>query len=419
MLTLSAGTSFAANLWFNKVSGNTYVLQGSGMDGAAGVQLTVSYSKSLGAATVNFTGGVLSGGMTQANTNVIGQISLIGLVTSGTLPGSGALVTIKFAGSEPTSSLNITFKKMIDPNGQDIATTTGGGTTTPSTTTTGDTGGSGDQSPTGTGTTSTVSGGTATTTTGTAVIGGTVTMPGSTTDDSSSRAKEQVAPQPAQPEPQVAAAPSSASREAASSAPESRSMAVEQAGDAAPVVVPSVLERFRTFDGERTPKNLIALFDRKGVANFVQDPPVAIADGKGTVKLTVSKVRGERAPNFAFRAVHYVSLTKVGDGEWQIEVRPDKGATQASVSMLVNGVPQELPLAVAPKARVDLTKPGNVTEADFVQFLKERGTSAAPKYDLNQDGKRDYLDDYIFTANYLVEREKAKEKAPAKSKAEK
>jgi hypothetical protein len=42
-----------------------------------------------------------------------------------------------------------------------------------------------------------------------------------------------------------------------------------------------------------------------------------------------------------------------------------------------------------------------MTEEDFNRYLKERETAKSPQFDLNIDGKRDYLDDYIFTANYL------------------
>ena len=178
----------------------------------------------------------------------------------------------------------------------------------------------------------------------------------------------------------------------------------------APEPVQSVLERFRLFQGERTIGNLTALFDRPKTAFFTQSPPIAIADGNAVVKLVVSKVSGERAPNFAFNSARYVSLTRTDDGEWEVEVRPDAGAVKASVSMLSNGSVQELPLTVAPKAEVNLTKASKVSEADFLLFLKETGTAAAPKFDLNGDGKRDYLDDYIFTANYLLRMEEAANK---------
>jgi hypothetical protein len=147
---------------------------------------------------------------------------------------------------------------------------------------------------------------------------------------------------------------------------------------------------------------LVALFKRDSDANFTQSPEIAIADGKTNVLLLITKVAGDKAPNFAFDSAHFVTLRRGGEGEWEVEVKPDKGAVKASVTMLTDGVAQVLPLTVAPRVKVDLDKSGVVTEADFQRFLKERGTASAPKHDLNGDGKRDYLDNYIYTANYLA-----------------
>ena len=39
---------------------------------------------------------------------------------------------------------------------------------------------------------------------------------------------------------------------------------------------------------------------------------------------------------------------------------------------------------------------------DVNRFLAERGTEKAPLGDLNNDGRRDYRDDYIMVGNYLL-----------------
>jgi hypothetical protein len=56
----------------------------------------------------------------------------------------------------------------------------------------------------------------------------------------------------------------------------------------------------------------------------------------------------------------------------------------------------DFPLTVVPPA-------GAVTgnKADFAAFLKDSGVQA-PKFDLNGDGRHDYLDDYVYTAHYLI-----------------
>jgi hypothetical protein len=246
------------------------------------------------------------------------------------------------------------------------------------------------------------------------VLGGTVTLPPMETGGDE---KKEPAAQPAQIE--DAERPVEA-REAVAPTPEAGEAQVQTPkGAAQPAPVPqqiqSVLERFRLFTGERTVKNLTALFNRDSAASFSQSPAIGISDGAGRVRLTIKNVTGEKAPNFAFNSARYVSLTRIGDGEWEVEVAPEKGVVKASVSMLSDEIVQEFPLTVSPKAGVVLNKSGVFTEADFVLFLKDRGTAAAPKYDLNGDGRRDYVDDYIFSANYLVKLEhKAKKGKAAK-----
>lgn len=174
---------------------------------------------------------------------------------------------------------------------------------------------------------------------------------------------------------------------------------------------PTVLQRFAEFKGERTVDALVALFDAPaGTGNLSQSPPIVISDGKATAIVSIRNVPGDATPRFVFQAATFVSLAKVGEREWEVTVRPDAGAVKASVGILTATGSQELPLTVAPPAPL-AGKPGPISREDFAFFLKERGTEAAPKYDLDGDGKRDYVDDYIFAANYLV---KVERKAPGK-----
>jgi hypothetical protein len=83
-----------------------------------------------------------------------------------------------------------------------------------------------------------------------------------------------------------------------------------------------------------------------------------------------------------------------------------EGVSSAEIIIFIDGNARRVPITVTPAAKVDLLSPGKVTEADFDLFLKERGTEKAPRFDLNGDGRRDYVDDYIFTANYLLARKK-------------
>jgi len=166
----------------------------------------------------------------------------------------------------------------------------------------------------------------------------------------------------------------------------------------------SVLEQFRLFQGEKSPDKLIALFAGL-TAGTGQKPPVALSDGKTNVQVFVdSPSAGKTAPNFALKGAKLVSLKKSGDSTWIVEVLPDKGTFEVTVNVLQDGTIRQIPLTVVPPLPADLKigAGGKLTGTDFNLFLKERGTDKAPSFDLNGDGKRDYIDDYIFTANYLV-----------------
>jgi hypothetical protein len=80
-----------------------------------------------------------------------------------------------------------------------------------------------------------------------------------------------------------------------------------------------------------------------------------------------------------------------------LKLLPGKGVYEASLALPLDNLMVVLPLVVAPRLNVDLDNSGTVTDSDFTLFL-EKGSA----FDLNGDGKRDYLDDYLFTANYLA-----------------
>jgi hypothetical protein len=80
---------------------------------------------------------------------------------------------------------------------------------------------------------------------------------------------------------------------------------------------------------------------------------------------------------------------------WIVDLLPDRGAYQASVAVPLGELQMIYPIAIAPKVDIRPVNGKTVTTADFDRYLRERGK------DMNQDGKRDETDDFIFTANYL------------------
>lgn len=408
----------AGKISLSSSNGTFFTLLASGFGAPSGFQITVTYDPTRLSKPVLTPGTLTSGGMFAQNTAVPGSIQF-GVISHPPMKGDGPIATISFnragdssgnlsvsglAISETGNIPNVAFSGWSDGGGSN-GTDSGGSETTAGGS--GSTGGSG----TNTGGGSTTSGGVAT---GTGVVGGTLTMP---SDDPGTRERKDapVQPAPGAP-PQVpqeshdgtVTPPESSEAPPAPEAPAANKKAAEEQ----PQTAQSVLEKFRLFAGEKTPDKFIALFEPGQGTPFHQAPPVCIADGKSSLKITISKVAGDRAPNFAFNHAKYLSLRQTGDGEWQVEIMPEKGAVRASISMVTEATQQEIPLTVSPQADVDLDKSGTVTEADFQLFLKTRGTDGAPNFDLNGDGKRDYQDDYIFTANYLVKATKEKKDLP-------
>lgn len=65
----------------------------------------------------------------------------------------------------------------------------------------------------------------------------------------------------------------------------------------------------------------------------------------------------------------------------------------------------EFPLTVAPRINLDLDKSGKVTDNDFALFLKKRNQAKTGGPAVNTEDAPGYREDYIFTANYLVNKQ--------------
>jgi len=164
----------------------------------------------------------------------------------------------------------------------------------------------------------------------------------------------------------------------------------------------SALERFRKHRKERTAKAFLSFFDQDEATGFRQEPPVALSDGKTTVKVFfVVPASGSTSPDYVLRGAKLVSLKQDAErsNTWVLEAQPEKGEYEASLMVSQGDVILEYPLTLAPKITVN-EKSKTVTDEDFSRYLSGK------RRDLNSDGKRDYLDDYIFTANFIAAKQK-------------
>jgi len=368
----------------------TFILRGEQMTGVAGMDITIGYDYGKLTNPRILPGSLVSGMMSASNPGNPVRLAVIGTKP---LTGSGIIATISFdlAGTSPGAITALTGS-LIDAAGKSMAISR------PAIANPAETGQTETQTDAGY-----VAAGERSGAKAALPVGGTLTLPAE--EERPGETGQSAAPQTAEPEeprrqPEQAPQPVPGEADASAKPPAPPKPAPRQ-----PV---SVLERFRQFQGERSVADLCALFTQDGAEQFSQLPPVGIADGKATVTLIIPASAGERAPNFAFNASRFVSFRRTAESGWGIEVMPEAGAVEASVTMLQDGSVQEIPLTVTPRAQLAAGAAREVTEADFLGFLKDRGTPSAPRFDLNHDGRRDYVDDYIFTANYL-----ARHKVPA------
>lgn len=158
------------------------------------------------------------------------------------------------------------------------------------------------------------------------------------------------------------------------------------------------VDRFRAYTGERTIETLTELFTQPTDANIRQLPEIAISDGKTAVLVALKlPLKGNVEPFISFQGAKILSKERKKQDEWLFKVLPDTNSLNVSL-VAVSGIGKQIfPLIVAPPI---LTKI-DTSEQGFIEFL--RGDDAGkPLLDLNNDGLRNYLDEYIYTANFLA-----------------
>jgi hypothetical protein len=431
LLALSAGlpgwggVAEAASINVSPTGDGVYTVQGIGFSGVSGLDVTVTYDAStLGNPRV-VQGTLLANAVFAANPNLPGVIRIGALSTSG-FSGTGVIAVITFdkkggaaglitrltaslinsAGAQIPGVTTSISNVQADSSQTAQTETPAPGTPTqnnPSTpVTTG--GGSG-----ATGITGTPTGG--------SVYLGTVSMPGDTvTNQPEKKAENKAETQKVdQQPPQGQEAAAGQNHDTGKTEPEEKKVPAEKKD----IIYPSVSDKIRTSPEKLTMEKLLALFELPKGLPYIQTPGVVLSDGKASVLLTVRLgADGKETPSFALKHAKLLSLQQGEGGEWLIEALPALNTNEAAVMVSLDASNILIPLTVAqPLNSKSLGDLKMLSEKTFHLFLKERGSKDAPRYDLNNDGKRDYLDDYIFAANFLAGRLKTpppdKRPAPA------
>jgi Cohesin domain len=398
LMICSISAVLAASVTIVPSGGNTFVVQGGDMNGVAGIDLNISYdASSLASPSVN-QGALVSGAMFLANANNPGNIK-IAIVSTKVFSGNGPIATITFGSQTGNGSISSVTAKMININGGNMAVQASvvpAGTTPPpepESTATAVSGTVTTQSAstvTGAGSATTSSASTATQ--GVSSSLGTISLPQDTQPSAVAAVKENTTVV----QPQAPAVPVQSVK-----VPDSAPAAIESEIAVAASVQTnfiSIPERFRVYQGARTPVAMTGLFQKQITDSVRQEPTIVVSDGKSNFKLFLALSSGSTsAPNFALTGAKLVALKNAGGpGRWLVEATPEKNAQKVSVTIVTGGSFVEYPVTSVPPIALISGK-----EADFADFLKDSGAKM-PRFDLNGDGKHDYLDDYIYTGHYLI-----------------
>lgn len=408
MLLLSASTALAASITATP-SGTaaSFSVDGAGMDGVAGIQLDIEYAGSLSKPTVT-QGGLVAGAMFVVNSSLRPGLIKIAIIRSSAFSGSGQIAQITFAsGSGSITSLRFT---MINSNGATVDPATNNSTAAATITTPGipfSQTNSVDQQNEVRQVTQSAKAAAATLPT----YLGTVTLP----TNIQQNADLQPAPSPAP----------SAFRAKPPLAPtaEKTLLAGTQVADnklaKTPqyIVYKSVLERFKLNGGSKKLADVAALFDKKIAQNIRQEPAILLNTGHAKAILTIDLPVINSSPNFAVSGGTLVSFNQDSKvkGRWIVVVLPEAGTVNVPLTIIAGFDEYEYPLTVALPVKKTLA----LDEGGWRRFLKEAGMAKAPLHDLNNDGVRDYIDEYIFVAGYLAnkaERRHSTKSAGVKSK---
>lgn len=177
----------------------------------------------------------------------------------------------------------------------------------------------------------------------------------------------------------------------------------------------SVADRFRDYKGPRTLKGLSELFDvaRYKVAGVEQTPAIAVSDGKKMITVRVVLPSGSAVPGFSLKGANLKGLRSLSDRLMELDALPQKGKLDVRMSIEIQKTVAEIPLIVVPPVSGGIV---GLSDQDLEKLLaKADARNKALLYDMNADGKQDYLDDYILVAHWLLKKQVEKKVPAAKT----
>ena len=377
-------TAFASSMLSIVPSGDgSYVVQGIGVESAAAMDITVSYDPATLISPQFTQGDMISGAMVAVNDTIPGTVR-IGIVRTTPVTGTGVIATLTFTRrGDGTGKILALKSSMSNINGKPLPVISQISQQSDTTVNASDT--------------SVITGESAATSLASAAPAGAelsarLVGPSSKFEGKGGLSAEQSSGTG------TAIEPASVSQSTTVSAGASGITAASEPSRNKIQQFDSVLQRFKKFKGERTAMAVIGLFAQDEMMSYHQEPAVALSDGKTPIRVTFISSTGEiKAADVAVMGARVISVKKDPDcsNTWIAELMPEKDAYEASFAVSDGTLKRIYPLNVAPKIDMKMNKSGPMTEKDLSTYLSDQ------LQDVNKDGIKNYLDDYIYTANYL------------------
>lgn len=416
LVAFSKYSEAAAPIAIRPTGPASYSITASDLPDAAGIELTVLYdSTALGEPKVK-SGTLTSSAMMQENVATAGVVRIV-FITGGVIKGSGEVASVTFTSKgKPPAFITQLTSSAYSASGSQIAVQSISETTQ----TPGESKVESDKTKSSTDSETAPTTTIATTPKYTTTIG-TVTLPqeaGSKSDlaRQDSRIEERREEPQYQNDSAKTGGNSQVPREvtAAVAVPEAKSVAVH------PILKSSqsVLDRFRAYNEVRTVKRLVKLFDESSLheAGIVQTPAIVVTDGKSHATISIDLASVADTPSFSLKGANLKSIRRLSNNKWELDTLPQKGKADVRLSIILKGTSAEIPLVVVPpliQAGASLVV---LSESALDGLLAKSQKNNKPVYDLNSDGKQDYLDDYILLAHWLLKHQKGTSETGQKKK---
>lgn len=414
LVAFSKYSEAAAPITLNVSDGTNYSITATDLPEASGVDLTIYYDAAALKDPQVTSGALAAGALMDKNTANPGFIRIV-FITGGVIKGTGGLALITFTKKGSAPAKKPTFSSNIySVTGSQLAAESITNVPQLSTETKSEDGGDKSSTVNGSRTTDAsvvTNTGIVTSTTSTVQTNSTLGAIAVSQDLSGiadplreSRRKEERREEPQyQNESANSGGNSQVPREvtaAVVAVPEAKSVAAH------PVLKSSqsVLDRFRTYKEIRNLKRLVKLFDESSLheAGIVQTPAIVVTDGKSHATITIDLATVADTPSFSLKGANLKSIRRLSNNKWELDALPQKGKSDVRLSIILKGTSVEIPLVVVPPLIQSGAALVVLSENALDGLLAKSQKNNKPVYDLNSDGKQDYLDDYILLAHWLL-----------------